>query len=291
MVMPVASVVQQVSPRILVFDSGLGGLSVFRAIQAALPAAQCLYVADNAVFPYGHLAEDALIARAHTVLGPHIAHYQPDVVVIACNSASTLVLPSLRAAHSIPFVGTVPAIKPAAERTQTGRVAVLATPGTVKRDYTHALIEDFAAGIDVVLVGAPRLAALVEAELSGMPVSDADLRAEIAPCFVDDDGVVGGTGRTDIVVLGCTHYPLLQHRFTRLQPWPVAWLDPAPAIARQVVAVLGEHCLVGAAGVEETAIAGSMGGHRFVMTRDQACPVSLETVLRRDFSFQSIVTG
>ena len=116
----------------------------------------------------------------------------------------------------MPFVGTVPAIKPACAQSQSKRIAVLGTQATVSREYTHALIREFAAACDVELVGSPRLAPLAEAELAGAPVDDADIAAEIAPCFVDKDG-----RRTDTVVLACTHYPLLLERFRKLAPWPV----------------------------------------------------------------------
>jgi glutamate racemase len=135
----------------------------------------------------------------------------------------------------MPIVGTVPAIKPAAEATQSGLVSVLATEGTVKRDYTNALIRDFASACDVTLVSAANLASLAEDALHGLPVSDDAIRAEIASAFVARDGK-----RTDQIVLACTHYPLLLSRFQTLAPWPVTWIDPAPAIARRVVQLIGE---------------------------------------------------
>ncbi len=214
---------------ILVFDSGLGGLTVFREIAAARPDARFVYVADDAGFPYGNLDEDALIARILDVIGGAITEHAPDLVVVACNTASTLALAELRARYRVPFVGTVPAIKPACAQSKAKRVAVLGTQATVGREYTRALIREFAAGCDVVLVGSPRLAAFAEAELAGSPVADAAIKAEIAGCFVDADG-----RRTDTVVLACTHYPLLIDRFRANAPWPVEWLDPAPAIARRV---------------------------------------------------------
>src|ERR1700687_1224859 len=195
-------------PTILVFDSGLGGLTVFREIAVALPVARFVYVADDAGFPYGNLDEDALIARVLDVIGAAIAEHAPDLVVVACNTASTLALAELRARFSVPFVGTVPAIKPACAQSVSKRVAVLGTLATVGREYTRALIREFAAGCDVVLVGSPRLAGFAEAELAGAPVTDAAIKAEIAGCFVDADG-----RRTDTVVLACTHYPLLIDRF------------------------------------------------------------------------------
>jgi glutamate racemase len=162
-----------------------------------------------------------------------IAEHRPDLVVIACNTASTIVLPDLRKTFALPFVGTVPAIKPACAASVTRRVSVLGTEATVKREYTRALIRDYAQDCQVSLVGAKRLAAHAEAELDGRPVSDADIGAELAPCFRDDGA------RTDIVVLACTHYPLLIDRLQRLSPWPVRFLDPAPAIARRVTDLLG----------------------------------------------------
>ena len=134
----------------------------------------------------------------------------------------------------MPFVGTVPAIKPACAASQTKRVSVLGTQATVAREYTHALIRDFAQGCDVALVGSSRLATLAEDKLAGNPLDHAAIRAEIAPCFVAD-----GPERTDTIVLACTHYPLLLDEFEQLSPWAVRWIDPAPAIARRVVELVG----------------------------------------------------
>jgi glutamate racemase len=217
-------------PTILVFDSGLGGLTVLREIVGARPDAHYVYVADDAFFPYGHHGEEEIVARVVPLIGELIAAHIPDLVVIACNTASTLVMSHLRQRYTVPFVGTVPAIKPACASSKTKRVSVLGTKGTVKREYTHALIRDFAQGCEVTLVGSAELASLAEAALSGGEVSDAEISAEIAPCFVSDDGAA----RTDTVVLACTHYPLLMDRLVRLAPWPVDWIDPAPAIARRV---------------------------------------------------------
>src|SRR5438552_8083249 len=221
-------------PTILVFDSGLGGLTVLREIVRARPDAHYVYVADDAFFPYGHHSEEQIIARVVPLVGELIARHAPALVVIACNTASTLVMSHLRSAYSVPFVGTVPAIKPACASSKTRRVSVLGTKGTVKREYTRRLIDDFAQGCDVTLVGSAELASLAESALSGNDVRDEDIAAELAPCFVGD-----GTDRTDTVVLACTHYPLLLDRLKRLAPWPVDWIDPAPAIARRVSDLLG----------------------------------------------------
>jgi glutamate racemase len=144
---------------------------------------------------------------------------------------------SLRAVYTVPFVGTVPAIKPACASSKTKRVSVLGTRGTVQREYTRGLIRDFAQGCEVTLIGSPELASLAENALSGKAVSDDDIAAELAPCFIGNATDAGA--RTDTIVLACTHYPLLLDRLVRLAPWPVNWIDPAPAIARRVSDLLG----------------------------------------------------
>jgi len=220
-------------PHIVVFDSGLGGLSVFKEIRKARPGDDITYVADTGGFPYGALTEQDVVRRVLATFAAVVAHRPPDIAVIACNTASTLVLPFLRASHDFPFVGTVPAVKPAAEQTETGLISVLATPGTVKRDYTQALIATYAQDVDVTLVGATRLAALAETTMRGESVDRTALIAEIAPAFVERKGA-----RTDTVVLACTHYPLLLEHLRAHAPWPVTWIDPAPAIARRVSTLL-----------------------------------------------------
>jgi glutamate racemase len=222
------------APTILVFDSGLGGLTVHREVTAARPDARYVYVADDAFFPYSSRGEAVLVERVVALMATLIETHQPALIVIACNTASTLVLPHLRARFTVPFVGTVPAIKPACAASVTKRVSVLGTEATVSREYTRGLIRDFANGSDVTLVGSARLAGYAEAELNGSPADDAAITAEIAPCFIDGEG-----RRTDTIVLACTHYPLLLGRLERLAPWPVSFLDPAPAIARRVVDLLG----------------------------------------------------
>jgi glutamate racemase len=253
------------APTILVFDSGLGGLTVFREVKAVRADASYVYVADDAGFPYGEMPESALITRIVHVIGKAIAVYTPDLVVIACNTASTLALTELRARFSVPFVGTVPAIKPACAQSVSKRVSVLGTQATVGREYTRALIREFAAGCDVHLVGSPRLAGYAEAELAGAAVADSVIEAEIAGCFIDADG-----RRTDTIVLACTHYPLLLDRLARLAPWPAAFIDPAPAIARRVVDLTGAK-----ANVEAPAPA------RIVFTSGRPPSATLETALSR----------
>jgi glutamate racemase len=222
------------APNIILFDSGLGGLTVYREVVGALPGARYLYVADDAFFPYGGRDEGVLIARLLELMGGLIATQRPDLVIIACNTASTLVLPQLRTRFEVPFIGTVPAIKPACAASVSKRVSVLGTQSTIAREYTKALIRDFANGADITLVGSGELAALAEAQLRGEAVDDAAIAAELNPCFVEADG-----RRTDTVVLACTHYPLLLDRLTRLAPWPVRFIDPAPAIARRALELMG----------------------------------------------------
>lgn len=220
--------------RVLVFDSGLGGLTVLSELRKALPGAAYAYAADDAAFPYGALDDARLVDRVVAVMERLLARVAPDIVVIACNTASTLALPSLRARFATPFVGTVPAVKPAVAASRSGLVSVLATPGTARREHTRSMVEAFANGAHVTIVGAPDLAAHAEAELRGAPVSDATLAAAIAPCFGERDGC-----RTDVVALACTHFPLLVDRFESLAPWPVAWVDPAPAVAKRVAQLVG----------------------------------------------------
>jgi glutamate racemase len=222
------------APRILLFDSGMGGLTVAKAVREALPEAQLIYSADNAAFPYGAWSEPELIKRIVGVMGKLLTRVEPDIVVVACNTASTLALAALRKAYDVPFVGTVPAIKPAAQITKSGLIGVLATPGTARREYTYDLIHTHAFDCRVFLHGARRLAEIAEAKLRGHAVDREELLEEIAPVFRRREDKA-----TDVVVLGCTHYPLLLDDLIYAAPWPVTFVDPAPAIARRVVDVLG----------------------------------------------------
>jgi len=198
------------------------------------PDAQYVYAADDAAFPYGRWTESELSDRVVAVMDQLIGRFEPNLIVVACNTASTLVLAELRRRFSLAFVGTVPAIKPACAASKTKLVSVLGTQATVAREYTKALIRDFAQGCDVTLVGSSRLAVLAEALLHGETVDDKAIAAEIAPCFVEKNGL-----HTDIVVLACTHYPLLLERLNRAAPWPVTFIDPAVAIARRVLELMG----------------------------------------------------
>jgi glutamate racemase len=252
------------SPTILVFDSGLGGLTVFREVLKARPDASYAYVADDTFFPYGQHTEAELVGRVVPLMDDLIAVHAPDLVVIACNTASTLVLPHLRARFAVPFVGTVPAIKPACAASRSRLVSVLGTEGTVRREYTHALIRDYGQGCDVTLVGSAHLAGIAEGGLRDEITGDDAIAAEIARCFVTaQDG-----RRTDTVVLACTHYPLLLDRLARIAPWPVDWIDPAPAIARRVTDLM-----------RPTATAASGGPARIAFTSGKPLPAVLTAAL------------
>jgi glutamate racemase len=219
---------------ILMFDSGIGGLTVLREARVLMPDRRFVYVADDAAFPYGAWDEPALREHILTLFEKLLERFTPEISVIACNTASTLVIDALREAFpGHPFVGTVPAIKPAAERTRSGLVSVLATPGTVKRQYTRDLIRQWATKCHVRLIGSDRLAGLAETYMRNGFVNEDAVRDEITPCFVEHEGQ-----RTDIVVLACTHYPFLVNRMRKTAPWPVDWLDPAEAIARRALSLV-----------------------------------------------------
>ena len=257
---------RQTAPTVVVFDSGLGGLTVFAPIAASLPEARLIYVADEAGFPYGGRSEQDLLARVGRVIGAAIDRFRPVLVVIACNTASTLVLPQLRARFALPIVGTVPAIKPAAEQSRSRCLAILATEGTARRDYTRALIDQFAKDCRVIIHSPPALAPRAEAFLRGEGLDEQALLADIAPCFVAEDGT-----QTDTIVLGCTHYPLLLEAMMRLAPWTVTWIDPAPAIAKRVVHLLGSQA---------SAAQGRTGPNLFVSTRPVPMTAGLHQALQ-----------
>ncbi|WP_208440963.1 glutamate racemase [Bartonella raoultii] len=221
---------------ILFFDSGIGGLTVLKEVRILIPEMQFIYVADDAGFPYGNWEENALKDRILKIFTNLLRRYNPVLCVIACNTVSTLMMTDLREkfSHTL-FVGTVPAIKLAAEQTKSGFISVLATPGTVKRAYTHELINSFASQCHVQLVGSEKLAGFAEDYLRGKPIDLKELRHEILPCFVEKNGKY-----TDIIVLACTHYPFLLNFFRQQALWPVEWIDPAKAIAKHTRSLLPE---------------------------------------------------
>ena len=215
----------------IVMDSGLGGISVVRALRALSPNLPLVYLADTAGFPYGNRNATDITTRAQTLIRALAEHHAPSSMVLACNTLSTLCLEGLRASFPYPFVGTVPAIKVAAGLSRSKRFTLLATPNTADSLYSRQLIAQFAGDCTVDSYGAPNLAAYAERMMLGEPIDPALLRAEIAPAFHDD----GADNRTDTVVLGCTHYPLLVETLRTLAPWEVQWIDSSDAIARRAL--------------------------------------------------------
>lgn len=222
---------------ILVFDSGIGGLTVLREARVLMPDRNFIYVADDAAFPYGEWEEVQLLERMVELFGRLIKKHNPELIVIACNTASTLAISALRDVYpDTDFVGTVPAIKPAAERTSSGLVSVLATPGTVRRQYTRDLISEYASKCHVKLIGSVKLAKLAETYMRTGYVDEESVAIEIEPCFYQEYGK-----RTDIIVLACTHYPFLVNRMRKMAPWPVDWIDTSEAIARRALSLLDKQ--------------------------------------------------
>ena len=220
---------------VLVFDSGVGGLSVVSEIRARLPQSFLSYAADDAFRPYGSKTEVQLRARLPGLLATLTKMLKPDALVIACNTASTTALPSIRAAVQIPVIGVVPAIKPAAEQSLTRAIGVLGTPGTVRRKYVDQLIADFAPDCHVLLQGSTRLVAQAERKLAGKAVDMDVVRDAIAPLFA---GRVGAD--VDGVVLACTHFPLLKEELRAAVRQSVNWIDSGEAIARRLEDVLSD---------------------------------------------------
>lgn len=217
-------------PHILVFDSGAGGLSVARAVLAKNRSCRLTYAADNAAFPYGLLDDQTLITRVCQQIQSLISACHPDVIVIACNTASTIVLDHLREMSDIPFVGVVPAVKPAAQLTRTGVIGLLATPATVNRDYTLSLIKQFAADMTVKLYGSNTLVTMAEESVFGNFPKPDELAAELDLLFGQSDG-----DKIDTVVLACTHFPLLVKYLRELpRGRSIHWIDSGEAIARRV---------------------------------------------------------
>jgi len=214
---------------ILMFDSGVGGLSILAPTRLLLPQASYVYAADNGGFPYGVRSEAEIAARVPALLGRLVERYHPRLVVIACNTASTIALAAVRAALDLPVVGTVPAIKPAAARSISRAIGVLGTDATVRQPYVDDLSARFAADCTVLRHGSALLVELAEAKLRGEAADPARYRAVL-------DGLLGQPGgeRIDTVVLACTHFPLVAAELAAAAPRPLSFVDGGPGIARRV---------------------------------------------------------
>ncbi len=220
---------------LLAFDSGIGGLSIVRELRRLLPDARIDYLADNAVFPYGELPDDVLVERVCGVIGTAIERLRPGLVLVACNTASTIALAALRERFAVPFVGCVPPIKWAAETSRTRHIGLLATAATVRRPYLRMLQEQYAPDCRLIAYGARGLADLAEAAFRGHAPDPDAIRRELDRMF----GQLGGD-RIDVVGLGCTHYGVLLPMLRDLSPAGIAWLDPAAAVARRAAAMAEE---------------------------------------------------
>lgn len=214
---------------ILFFDSGLGGLTVLGPTRALLPTAPIVYAADYAGLPYGQKSEAELAARVPALLGRLAERYQPRLAVIACNTASTIALSHVRAALDLPIVGTVPAIKPAAETTETGVIGVLGTEATVRQPYVDDLSARFASDKTVLRHGSPGLVTAAEAKLRGEPIDAAVIARAIAGLADQPGG-----DALDVIVLACTHFPLLQDELQAVAGPSVRLIDGSAGIARRI---------------------------------------------------------
>lgn len=218
----------------LVIDSGVGALSIIEEIRTSLPHISLSYASDNGFFPYGEKDADELIARVLKLVTALTEKIHPDIIVIACNTASTIALPEVRKHFDIPVVGVVPAIKPAALESQTKIIGLVATPGTVNRSYTDQLIAEYAENCTIIKVGSTRLVELAEDKLRGKKIAISDVSTALSPLFAHKDFM-----SVDTIVLACTHFPLIKEELVAAvqankgNP-EIRWLDSGKAIANRV---------------------------------------------------------
>jgi len=220
---------------ILFFDSGVGGLSVLAPTRKLLPNAPIVYAADSAGFPYGKRSEAEIASRVPALLGRLVERFHPRLAVIACNTASTIALDHVRSALDLPVVGTVPAIKPAAEMSKSRVIGVLGTQATVRQPYVDDLAQRFAPDCTIIRHGSPELVDLAEAKLAGENVGVGDVASAIQPMF---DAPAGD--RIDTVVLACTHFPLLEEELRAAFP-AIAYVDGGNGIARRIAHLTREQ--------------------------------------------------
>lgn len=228
-----AAIPSNTRPTVLVFDSGVGGLSVYDEVRQLLPDLHYIYAFDNVAFPYGEKSEAFIVERVVEIVTAVQERYPLALAIIACNTASTVSLPALREKFAFPVVGVVPAIKPAARLTTNGVVGLLATRGTVRRPYTHELVARFASECKIEMLGSAELVELAEAKLHGQPVDLEELRKILRPWLRMKEP-------PDTVVLGCTHFPLLEEELLEVLPEGTRLIDSGAAIARRTVWLL-EH--------------------------------------------------
>ena len=213
---------------LLIFDSGVGGLSVLKPIRALLPSAPIVYVADNGFYPYGTKEPREIEARVPALLGLLAGRFDPELIVIACNTASTIALDPVRAALDLPIVGTVPAIKPAALLSKSRTIGVLGTDATVRQPYVDRLAAEFAADCTVIRHGSAELVDLAEASLRGVRGDPAAYRRILDSLFDQPGG-----SAIDTIVLACTHFPLVEVELAAASRQPVSFVDGKEGIARR----------------------------------------------------------
>lgn len=219
---------------VLIFDSGVGGLSVYQEVYKKMPFNRYYYVFDNALFPYGILDERDLIKRVNKIIKHCVDKYEIDLVIVACNTASTIALESLRKKILIPIVGVVPAIKTASIITESKSIALLATPATIKREYLDTLIEKFAYSVNVSRIGTTELVKLAEKK-----VRCANYDKNKAITIISK--ILKALPTTiDCLVLGCTHFPLMKDEISQVYKNSIKIIDSGEAIANRVCSLLGE---------------------------------------------------
>lgn len=231
---------ESIQKNILIFDSGVGGLSVYKEISQLLPNHNYTYVFDNEAYPYGELDQQVLIHRVQSIVASFVASHAIDIVVIACNTASTIVLPTLRANNPIPIVGVVPAIKPASLLANKA-VGLIATPATITREYTHELIKNFSSNKRVELLGSTQLVDMAEDKLRGEAINLEELQQILQPMI----------NTIDVAVLGCTHFPLIKSEIQQVLGKNVMLIDSGKAIAKRVQDLLDLESSTEEGGVRE----------------------------------------
>ncbi|AJQ96539.1 glutamate racemase [Gynuella sunshinyii] len=248
--------------RVLVFDSGVGGLSIVAEIKKLVSGVDIFFAADNAAFPYGIREESFLVSRIQQVMMRLQSYCHADMIVVACNTASTAALGMLRSHFDIPVVGVVPAIKPAAEQSQTGKIGLLATPATIARPYTRKLIHDFASHCELRMIGSSRLVEIAEQKLRAETVNLAEI-ADILSPFSDFQDM-------DRMVLACTHFPLLREEIQEVLGAGVVCVDSGGAIARRVLSLIQRQSLSDRKGHDPASLA------RVIFTREDHMQPYLE---------------
>jgi len=223
---------------VLLFDSGVGGLTVLAELRKVLPQVPVIYAADMAGLPYGNKTEAQVAARVAGLLGRMTERFRPRLVCIACNTASTIALGMVREVLEVPIVGTVPAIKPAAAMTRTGVIGLLGTEATIRQGYVDRLQHEFAADKVLLRHGAPGLVEAAEAKLRGEPIDPRAISEAVDALRSMPHG-----DEIDTVVLACTHFPLLEEELAAAFGPGVGFVHGAQGIARQVARLVeGQEC-------------------------------------------------